>query len=47
MKRKRKEKCIAQWPFTYMFQIINQIMIADKENLSQYKMQFLNDDFIY
>ena len=32
---------------TYMFQIIKQTLISDKDNLRKYKMQFLNDDFIY
>jgi len=30
-----------------MFQIIKQILTSDKDNLSKYKMQFLNDVFIY
>ena len=30
-----------------MFQIIKQILILEKDNPSKYKMQVLNDDFIY
>lgn len=30
-----------------MFQIIQNILISDKDNQSNYKMQFLNVDFIY
>lgn len=30
-----------------MFQIIQNILISDKENQSNYKMQFLKVDFIY
>ena len=29
-----------------MFQITKQTLILDKDNVSQYNMQFLNDDFI-
>ncbi len=32
---------------TYKIQIIKQILISHKDNASKYKMQFLNDDFIY
>lgn len=30
-----------------MLQIIKCILILDKDNLSEYKMLFLNDHFIY
>lgn len=30
-----------------MFEIIKHILILGKYNPSKYKMQFLNDDFIY
>lgn len=30
-----------------MFQIIQNILISDKDNQSNYKMQFLKVDFIY
>ncbi len=30
-----------------MIQIIKHILILHKDNASKYKMQFLNDDFIY
>ncbi len=30
-----------------MIQIIKQILILHKDNPSKYKMQFLNNDFIY
>ncbi len=30
-----------------MIQIIKYILILHKDNASKYKMQFLNDDFIY
>ncbi len=30
-----------------MIQIIKQILILHKDNLSKYKMQFWNKDFIY
>lgn len=29
-----------------MFQIIKQVLMLDKDNLSKSKMQLLNDDFI-
>lgn len=32
---------------SYIFQIIRQILISDKGNLSKLKIQFLNNDFIY
>lgn len=30
-----------------MFEIIKLILILDKNNPAQYKMQYLNDDLIY
>lgn len=30
-----------------MLQILKQILLIDKDNRNKYKMQFLNDDFIY
>lgn len=32
---------------SHMFQIIKQMLILDKDNLSKYKIQFLHGDFIY
>lgn len=31
---------------TYMFQMIKEILILDKDNASKYKMHFLDYDFI-
>lgn len=29
------------------FQMIKQILMSDKDNLSKHKLEFLNDDFVY
>lgn len=31
---------------TYIFQVVKQIVILDRDNLSRYELQFWNDDFI-